>query len=59
MARHWDFARFRQSDSVGAIFLCDIAHFAGLVPAARILRPSACPCGDDDHHKTLRGRAAA
>ena len=31
-ARHWDFARFREiADEVGAYFLCDIAHFAGLV----------------------------
>ncbi|WP_353182373.1 serine hydroxymethyltransferase, partial [Bosea sp. (in: a-proteobacteria)] len=31
-ARHWDFARFREiADKVGAYFMVDIAHFAGLV----------------------------
>src|SRR5688572_25274749 len=30
--RFWDFARFRQiADSIGAIFMVDMAHFAGLV----------------------------
>src|SRR5215213_8104902 len=31
-ARHWDFARFRAvADEVGAVFMVDMAHFAGLV----------------------------
>src|SRR5215207_9351796 len=31
-ARHWDFARFRAiADEVGALFMVDMAHFAGLV----------------------------
>jgi glycine hydroxymethyltransferase len=31
-SRHWDFARFREiADEVGAFFLVDMAHFAGLV----------------------------
>ena len=31
-SRHWDFARFRAiCDAVGAYFVVDIAHFAGLV----------------------------
>jgi glycine hydroxymethyltransferase len=55
--RHFDFARFRQiCDEVGAIFLVDMAHFAGLVAAGE--HPS--PFGYADvvtttTHKTLRG----
>jgi glycine hydroxymethyltransferase len=31
-SRHWDFARFREiCDAIGAYFMVDIAHFAGLV----------------------------
>src|SRR4028119_1916783 len=31
-SRFWDFARFREiADEVGAFFMVDIAHFAGLV----------------------------
>jgi glycine hydroxymethyltransferase len=55
--RHLDFARFRQiADSVGAYFLVDMAHFAGLVAAGE--HPS--PFGHahvvtTTTHKTLRG----
>ncbi|MGQ0660235.1 serine hydroxymethyltransferase [Sphingosinicella sp.] len=55
--RHIDFARFRAiADEVGAIFMVDIAHFAGLVAAGE--HPS--PFGHADvvtttTHKTLRG----
>lgn len=52
-----DFAKFRQiADEVGAVFLTDMAHFAGLVAGKAI--PSPVP---DSHivssttHKTLRG----
>jgi glycine hydroxymethyltransferase len=52
-----DFARFRQiADSVGAILLVDMAHFAGLVAAG--LHPNPCQCADivtTTTHKTLRG----
>jgi glycine hydroxymethyltransferase len=52
-----DFARFRQiADSVGAIFLVDMAHFSGLVAAA--LHPNPCDYADivtSTTHKTLRG----
>ncbi|MGC8795138.1 MAG: serine hydroxymethyltransferase [Bryobacteraceae bacterium] len=52
-----DFARFRQiADSVGAILLVDMAHFAGLVAAG--LHPNPCPWADivtTTTHKTLRG----
>ena len=52
-----DFARFRQiADSVGAIFLVDMAHFAGLVAAG--VHPNPCDYADivtSTTHKTLRG----
>jgi glycine hydroxymethyltransferase len=52
-----DFARFRQiADSVGAIFLVDMAHFSGLVAAG--LHPNPCEYADivtTTTHKTLRG----
>ncbi len=55
--RHWDFARFRAiADSVGATFLVDMAHFAGLVAAG--LHPSPFPhahVATTTTHKTLRG----
>lgn len=56
-SRHWDFAKFRQiADEVGALLMCDMAHFAGLVGAG--LHPT--PVGYTDvttttTHKTLRG----
>jgi glycine hydroxymethyltransferase len=52
-----DFARFRQvADSVGAIFLVDMAHFSGLVAAGA--HPNPCEWADivtSTTHKTLRG----
>ena len=55
--RHWDFARFRAiADAVGAMFLVDMAHFAGLVAAG--LHPSPFPhahVATTTTHKTLRG----
>jgi glycine hydroxymethyltransferase len=41
-ARHWDFARFRPiADEVGALFMVDMAHFAGLVAGGA--HPSPLP----------------
>jgi glycine hydroxymethyltransferase len=38
--RLWDFARMRQiADKVGAFYIFDMAHIAGLSPVAFILRP--------------------
>src|SRR5581483_671040 len=55
-----DFARFRQiADSVGAIFLVDMAHISGLVAAG--LHPNQCQYADivtSTTHKTLRGPRA-
>ena len=55
-----DFARFRQiADSVGAIFLVDMAHISGLVAAG--VHPNPCEYADivtSTTHKTLRGPRA-
>ena len=55
-----DFPRFREiADSVGAIFLVDMAHFSGLVAAG--LYPNPCETADivtSTTHKTLRGPRA-
>jgi glycine hydroxymethyltransferase len=55
-----DFARFRAiADSVGAYFMVDMAHFAGLVAAG--LHPSPLPHAHvvtTTTHKTLRGPRA-
>ena len=56
-ARHWDFARFRAiADAVGAYFIVDMAHFAGLVAGGA--HPSPFPhahVATSTTHKTLRG----
>jgi glycine hydroxymethyltransferase len=58
--RTLDFARFRQiADSVGALFLVDMAHISGLVAAG--LHPNPCEHADivtTTTHKTLRGPRA-
>ncbi|WP_407928952.1 MULTISPECIES: serine hydroxymethyltransferase [Heliobacterium] len=55
--RTLDFARFRAiADEVGALFMVDMAHIAGLVAAG--LHPSPVPYADfvtTTTHKTLRG----
>ena len=55
--RFWDFARFREiADSIGAIFMVDMAHFAGLVAGGT--HPSPFPhahVATTTTHKTLRG----
>ena len=58
--RTLDFLRFRQiADAVGAVFLVDMAHIAGLVAAG--LHPNPCQYADivtSTTHKTLRGPRA-
>jgi glycine hydroxymethyltransferase len=55
--RFWDFAGFRAiADSVGAYFMVDMAHFAGLVAGG--MHPSPFPHAHvvtSTTHKTLRG----
>jgi glycine hydroxymethyltransferase len=55
-----DFARFRQiADSVGAVFVVDMAHYSGLVAAG--VYPNPCDHADivtSTTHKTLRGPRA-
>src|SRR5271170_1000695 len=55
--RHWDFKRFREiCEAVGAIFVVDMAHFAGLVAGGA--HPSPFPHAHvvtSTTHKTLRG----
>jgi glycine hydroxymethyltransferase len=55
--RFWDFAGFRKvADSVGAYFMVDMAHFAGLVAGG--VHPSPFPHAHvvtSTTHKTLRG----
>jgi glycine hydroxymethyltransferase len=58
--RLWDFAAFRSvADEVGAVFMTDMAHFAGLVAGG--VHPSPVPHADlvtSTTHKTLRGPRA-
>jgi len=58
--RFWDFAGFRKiADSVGAYFMVDMAHFAGLVAGG--VHPSPFPHAHvvtSTTHKTLRGPRA-
>ena len=56
-SRFWDFKRFREiADEVGAVFMVDMAHFAGLVAGGA--HPSPFPHAHvvtTTTHKTLRG----
>lgn len=55
--RDWDYKKFRQiADEVGAILMCDMAHYAGLVAAKQVLSPfDYCDIVTSTTHKTLRG----
>ncbi|MCF6329881.1 MAG: serine hydroxymethyltransferase, partial [Henriciella sp.] len=55
--RQIDFARFRAiADEVGAFFMVDMAHFAGLVAGGQHPNPlDHCDVATTTTHKTLRG----
>ncbi len=56
-SREWDYARMRQiADSVGAIFMVDMAHPAGLIAAGLLDNPvKYAHIVTSTTHKTLRG----
>jgi glycine hydroxymethyltransferase len=56
-SRHIDFAKFREiADEVGAILMCDVAHYAGLIVAGEYPNPSPhAHIVTTTTHKTLRG----
>ncbi len=56
-SREWDYARMRQiADSVGAIFMVDMAHPAGLIAAGELDNPvKYAHIVTSTTHKTLRG----
>ncbi|MGG5808167.1 serine hydroxymethyltransferase [Falsiroseomonas sp. CW058] len=56
-AREWDFAGFRAiADEVGALFMVDMAHFAGLVAGGAHASPFPhAHVATTTTHKTLRG----
>jgi glycine hydroxymethyltransferase len=56
-SRHIDFERFREiADSVDALLMCDIAHYAGLVAAGEYPNPFPhAHIVTTTTHKTLRG----
>ncbi|QIK58473.1 serine hydroxymethyltransferase [Dysgonomonas sp. HDW5A] len=56
-SRDWDYARIRQiADSIGAIFLVDMAHPAGLIAAGLLNNPLPfAHIVTTTTHKTLRG----
>jgi len=56
-SRAWDFARFREiADEVGAYFMVDMAHFAGLVAGGAHENPVPhAHVTTTTTHKTLRG----
>ena len=56
-SREWDYARMRRlADEIGALFLCDMAHPAGLIAKGRLSNPvEHCHIVTTTTHKTLRG----
>ncbi|NDW09918.1 serine hydroxymethyltransferase [Dysgonomonas sp. 520] len=56
-SREWDYARIRQiADAIGAIFMVDMAHPAGLIAAGLLKNPlSYAHIVTTTTHKTLRG----
>ncbi|KAL3684279.1 hypothetical protein R1sor_002301 [Riccia sorocarpa] len=58
--RDWDYARLRTiADKVGALLMCDMAHFSGLVAAQVLNQPfDYCDVVTTTTHKSLRGPRA-
>eukprot|EP00817_Percolomonadidae_sp_ATCC50343_P002816 CAMPEP_0117424276 /NCGR_PEP_ID=MMETSP0758-20121206/4729_1 /TAXON_ID=63605 /ORGANISM="Percolomonas cosmopolitus, Strain AE-1 (ATCC 50343)" /LENGTH=441 /DNA_ID=CAMNT_0005207961 /DNA_START=35 /DNA_END=1357 /DNA_ORIENTATION=+ len=58
--RDWDYERLRKiADKVGAILLCDMAHYAGLVATKEHKSPfEYCDIVTTTTHKSLRGPRA-
>jgi len=56
-SRDWDYEKFRQiADSIGAFFVCDMAHPAGLIAKGLLNSPiQHCHIVTSTTHKTLRG----
>ena len=56
-SREWDYARFRKvADEIGAIFMVDMAHPAGLIAAGLLENPvKYAHIVTTTTHKTLRG----
>jgi glycine hydroxymethyltransferase len=56
-SRHIDFKKFREiADEVGAILMCDVAHYAGLIVAGEYPNPFPhAHIVTTTTHKTLRG----
>lgn len=56
-SRQFDFKRIREiADSVGAIHMCDMAHYAGLIAAGEYPNPVPhCHVVTSTTHKSLRG----
>ena len=56
-SREWDYARIRQiADNIGAIFMVDMAHPAGLIAAGLLKNPvQYAHIVTSTTHKTLRG----
>lgn len=59
-AREWDYAAFRKiADEVGAMLMCDMAHFAGLVATQVLQNPfEYADIVTSTTHKSLRGPRA-
>ncbi|KAG6554509.1 hypothetical protein Mapa_003888 [Marchantia paleacea] len=58
--RDWDYARLRTiADKCGAMLMCDMAHFSGLVAAQEVNNPfEYCDVVTTTTHKSLRGPRA-